>query len=90
MAEQTFQIGGRGQGKSHHELPCGCVFEWLRGTGDQAAGFTYCPMHKAAPQMLRALEKLAEDARAYPYDPLGSLDHLDEIIAQARGQEAGT
>ena len=48
----------------------------------------FCPMHKAAPEMLAALDKLAEDVRTYPYDPLGSLDHIEEIIAQARGQEA--
>ena len=82
-----------------HAEDCGCRFTFVRDTvtpgssqlvGPDKISVTRCPTHKAAPQMLRALEKLAEDARAYPYDPLGSLDHLDEIIAQARGQEAGT
>ena len=41
-----------------HILSCGCV---LNGT-DHSAAITYCLMHKAAPEMLAALETIANVA----------------------------
>ena len=60
---------------------CGCDFRWGSDHPDEPMRIVYCPMHKAAPKMLAALELLVEaDVTEW------SRDAVNKAIAQARGQ----
>ena len=59
---------------------CGCEVRWA----DDALvdGINFCPLHKAAPEMLEALELLVEaDVTEW------SRDAVNKALAAARGQE---
>ena len=70
---------------------CGCR---IQGHGTI---ITYCPLHKAAPEILEALEKaeqlvglVPELATMHGYKALNALvESWRSIIAQARGQGVG-
>ena len=67
-------------------LDCGCVMEWA--AEETAVVFTYCPMHKAAPALLKALEKierLGERCEVLPLSAAVSMaSHARAAIAQAK------
>jgi len=75
---------------------CGCTVQY-RETQQQGElpmpGFsiTYCPMHKAALEMLKALRMAAAEIQAFPYAGLsaGVCGAVDKALAAARGQEVG-
>ena len=71
--------------------PCGCQLT----VPPSEVSFTYCPMHKAAPEMLAALELLlgcadweSEDIATLNVTQFkASMDQATTAIAQARSQE---
>ena len=67
---------------------CGCEVRWSNGA--EVAGIDYCPMHKAAPEMLVALRGVAAEIQAYPYAGLSYSvgGAMDKALAAARDQEA--
>ena len=60
---------------------CGCYIQ-AHGTW-----ITYCPMHKAAPEMLAALEALYDEDTERKNNL--AWDALGQAHGQARGQEVG-
>ena len=92
MAEQV-----HGKGNEYRNVSeCGCV---LSQQGDET-WFTYCPMHKAAPEMLDALIACLDalDRQAAKEEGLFAWQRRDghavmrralglEAVAAARGQE---
>ena len=78
--------------------PCGCYDErWDEGDGYWAEnGIQFCPMHKAAPTLLEALELLlgcadweSEDIATLNLTQFkASMNQATTAIAQARSKEA--
>ena len=77
---------------------CGCKPDYtFVGHGEDATEVIYCPLHKAAPEMLAALEDTTNGLRALatavggdiPDDVLHRIQHGVEALAAARGQEVG-
>ena len=76
MAEEV-----HGKGNEYRNVSeCGCV---LSQQGDET-WFTYCPMHKAAPEMLKALETVMG---GYSGDMEDAYTEVRTALAAARGQE---
>ena len=71
--------------------PCGCYDErWDEGDGYWAEnGIQFCDMHKAAPEMLAALTRIAT-AGTIGDNEMGEWmrEQARKASAQARGQEA--
>jgi len=67
-----------------HTLDCGCkaeeIFHEKDSWGREGAiriDIVYCPMHKAAQEMLEALKEIAKMEGAYSRDPL---THAENVI----------
>lgn len=73
----------------YKSLSCGCVVEIeLKGYGQTWAGveIEYCPIHAAAPDLLEALEKIANYAAPDDYDRGGwvvAMETMQQLAAAA-------
>jgi hypothetical protein len=57
-----------GQPEMIGKAACGCkLYRFYNGSGDPA--FEMCPMHKAAPEMLKALREMSFDNPEVPNNP---------------------
>ena len=92
----------RGRWDYELESECDCTLEKLAGGTGITISIFYCPMHKAAPEMLAELEELysgilasIESAAAASADEAwlaivgANRGRIAERVAQARGKEVG-
>lgn len=71
-------------GKSHIRMfPCGCYLNDVRRSAG-VIGFTYCPMHRAAPDLLTALKKTASVISGDSMSKQGLIDALEAARAALR------
>jgi len=61
-------------------LPCGCKFISREYANGEYGAIDFCPLHKAAPDLLEALEEMTDLAERAGFETV----EAREIIAKAR------